>query len=156
MAVYLKVPSITGDATAQDFSKWIRLHSLGFGSSRTVQMDPGRPASRAADAGYIGEMIITKEMDSASMNLFKAACNGGGQKMTINVTRAGTTGDKSEEVFLAYELEDALLAGYSFNSTGRNPNESLLINFAKVTMTYTGLDKKPIPVTLNAVTAENK
>jgi type VI secretion system secreted protein Hcp len=143
-----------GDATEKKHENWIKVDSVAFGSGRPVLTRTGRAEDREAGTGQVSELTITKSMDTASMNLFKATCVGKGEKMEIHLTRAGTLDDKSEVVYLKYILENALLTGYAFNSTGGQPSETLTLNFTKVTMTYTPQDpaaaeSSPITVAFN-------
>jgi type VI secretion system secreted protein Hcp len=129
-----------GDATEKGHTDWIKLDSVGLDSGRHVFSATGRVADRQASTGHVGEIMITKSMDAASMNLFKAACIGAGEKMEIDVTRAGSIDDQSEVVYLKYKLEDAIITSYVFNTSGSAPSESLTINFTTITMTYTPQD----------------
>jgi type VI secretion system secreted protein Hcp len=137
VGVYWKTErSGKGDATEKKHNKWIKIHSVSFGSGRNVKSRTGRAADREAGTGYLGEIMINKDMDSSSVFLFKSTCAGHGEKMEIHVTRAGSGDDKSEIEYLKYVLEDALITGYSCSSTGGKPSETLTLNFSKITMTY--------------------
>jgi type VI secretion system secreted protein Hcp len=144
----------TGDATEKNHVDWIKLSSASFGSGRSITTLTGRAADREAGTAQMSEMTITKDLDAASMNLFKAACVGNGEKMEFHVTRAGTLDDKSEVVYLKYILENALVTSFASQSTGGKPVETLTINFGKLTMTYTpqdpaAADASPITVAFN-------
>jgi type VI secretion system secreted protein Hcp len=146
--------SAKGDATEKGHADWIKVDAVSLSAGRTIHTLMGRVSDRQADPGHVSEMTITKEMDTASMNLFKATCVGAGEKMEIDVTRAGTTQDAAEIVYLKYTLENALITGYSFNSTGNKPSETLTLNFTKITMAYTPQDAAAkgtgtIPVTFD-------
>jgi type VI secretion system secreted protein Hcp len=141
MGMYWKTDKAAkGDATEKKHVKWIKASSLEFAAGRTVTTRTGRAADREAGTGHVGELTLTKEMDSASMHLFKAACVGNGERMEIHLTRAGSLDDKSEVVYLKYILENTLLTSYSFNSSGGKPSETLTLNFTKITMTYVPQD----------------
>ena len=136
MGIYLKVPAVKGDADAAEHKGWIKLDSFAFGSGREVRTPIGRVADRHANRGQVGEIQLTKEMDSSSLHLFAATCVGGGETMEIEVTRAGDKKKKTEIPYLKYKLEHALFTGYSFHSSGANPYETLSLNFTKITMAY--------------------
>jgi type VI secretion system secreted protein Hcp len=135
MGIYLKVPKITGDADEATHKHWIKLDSIAFESGREVYTPIGRVADRYAHRGSLGEMHLTKAMDSSSVNLFIATCASGGGTMEIVVTRAGTE-PKHEIEYLKYTLEHVLFTSYSFHSSGANPYEALAINFTKIRMEY--------------------
>jgi type VI secretion system secreted protein Hcp len=138
MGMYWQTKIAKGDATEKAHTGWIKLDSIGFNSGRTVRSRTGRVADRQADVGQVGELTLTKLMDSSSMALFKSVCQGHGEALQIDVTRAGP--DKSEVVYLTYKLENALLTSYAYHTEGANPSETLTINFTKITMTYTPQD----------------
>jgi type VI secretion system secreted protein Hcp len=156
MGIYWKPDKASkGDATEKKHEKWIKVSSMSFSSGRGIRDKVGRGHDRLVSSGHISELTITKDMDTASMNLFKGVCVGHGEKMEIHVTRAGTLDDKSEVVYLKYVLEDALITGYSFNSSGGKPTETLTINFSKITMTHTPQSRtaeaaQPITVSADA------
>ena len=58
-------------------------------------------------------------------------------KVTIKFT---TTTKGKVETFLTYELENTGLSHYSLHSGGEAPMESLSLNFAKITETFTPHD----------------
>lgn len=141
MGIYWKPEKAgKGDATEKEHKDWIKVDSVSFSSGRNIRTVTGRTADREASPGHISEITISKEMDAASMNLFAATCVGNGEKMEIHMTRAGTLDDKAEVVYLKYELENALLTSYSFNSSGGKPSETLTVNFTKITMIHTPQD----------------
>lgn len=141
MGIYWKPEKVgKGDATETEHKEWIKVDSVSFSSGRNIRTVTGRTADREASPGHISEITISKEMDTASMNLFAATCVGNGEKMEIHMTRAGTLDDKAEVVYLKYELENALLTSYSFNSSGGKPSETLTVNFTKITMIHTPQD----------------
>jgi type VI secretion system Hcp family effector len=140
VGIYWKTKSAKGDATEKNHAGWIKLSGLNFSSSRAVTTRTGRVADRHATTGRLGEIHLAKDMDTASMDLFMSTCLGEGEDMEIHVTRAGSRQDKSEVVYLKYVLENALVTGYAFNSSGANPSENLTVNYTKVTMTHTPPD----------------
>jgi type VI secretion system secreted protein Hcp len=140
VGIYWKTKNAPGSATEPDHKDWIKLNGLSFDTSRTVTTRTGRVADRVANTGSMGEVQVAKDMDGASPNLFMYTCLGKGEDMEIHVTRAGSGDDKGEIVYLKYKLENALVTGYAFNSSGANPSETLTINFTKMTKTHTPQD----------------
>ena len=55
----------------------------------------------------------------------------------MTTTTAGKT-----DVYLAYELSECGVSGYSISTGGDKPTESLTINFTKIMCTYTERDPK--------------
>ena len=57
------------------------------------------------------------------------------------VIKMNTTTKNKTETFLTFELSDCGVSSYSLSSGGDNPMESLSLNFLKVMVTPTPLDK---------------
>ena len=88
----------------------------------------------------ISEIVITKRLDKSSTKLFMDAV-AGDLSATVKFKFTTTTKDKVD-TFLAYELTNCGLSGYSISSGGDAPSESLSLNFTKVMFTYTERDPK--------------
>jgi len=67
MAIYMKIPDIPGEATAQDYRDMIRVLDMQWGLAR-----PGAPNSRAV----FSDVTITKALDRATPLLAKRVANG--------------------------------------------------------------------------------
>jgi type VI secretion system secreted protein Hcp len=120
---------IKGDVTTADYKGWIELNSFQFGVSRGVE----------SSSPSISEIVVSKYLDSASPKLYQDSLAGAfDTKVTIKMT--STTKNKVE-TFLTYELTDCGVSSYSQSSGGDAPVESLSLNFVKIMMTPTPLDK---------------
>jgi type VI secretion system secreted protein Hcp len=161
VAIYWQTKSAKGSSVEPSHTDWINVQGLSFGTTRPISTKTGRIADRNPSRGQIGEVHISKEMDKASVDLFMSTCLGDGEPMEIHVTRPGSRADGSEIVYLKYQLENALVTGYSMNSTGNTPGETLTVNFTKMTMIHTPQDAaakgtEPVPVTFNNASGESE
>jgi type VI secretion system secreted protein Hcp len=140
MAIYMKFGDVAGAVTTDKFQKWIELQSFQFGVGRAVGTAARGSTTRESSEPSISEVTVTKVMDTASNKLFTDAVAGDfSTKVTIKFT---TTTKSGVITFLAYELTDCGLSGYSASSGGEAPSESLSLNYTKIQITYTGLDSK--------------
>ena len=138
MAIYMDFDGVKGDVTTADYKGWIELNSFQFGVSRAVSSGAGG-ATRESSAPSISEIVVSKYLDSASPKLYQDSLAGAfDTKVTIKMT--STTKNKVE-TFLTYELTDCGVSSYSQSSGGDAPVESLSLNFIKIMMTPTPLDK---------------
>src|SRR3979490_3129272 len=129
---------IKGDVTTADYKGWIELHSFQFGVSRAVSSGAGG-ATRESSSPSISEIVVTKLNDVSSAKLYQDSVAGSfDTKVEIKMT---TTTKSKVETFLTYELTDCGVSSYSLSSGGDNPVESLSLNFVKIMMTPTPLDK---------------
>ena len=138
MAIYMDFDGVKGDVTTADYKGWIELNSFQFGVSRAVSSGAGG-ATRESSAPSISEIVVSKYLDASSPKLYQDSLAGAfDTKVTIKMT--STTKNKVE-TFLTYELTDCGVSSYSQSSGGDAPVESLSLNFTKIMMTPTPLDK---------------
>jgi len=83
---------------------------------------------RGGSASGLSEMVVTKEHDKYSTQIFAESLKGEGRLMTIYfMSSSGNT----VHTYLTYELHDTLISGYSL-SGGDKPVESISLNFGKI------------------------
>jgi type VI secretion system secreted protein Hcp len=157
MAIYVKYDGIDGEVTQQGHEKWIEVHSFQFGVGRGISTPVGSAKNRESSAPSVSEVVITKEMDSASTELFKQSTAGAdGKKVEIVFFSTGDPGT----TYAQYTLEDTLISGYSVSSGSDRPIESISLNFTKVMFEMTSHDDKnkaesPIRVSYDLATAKS-
>jgi type VI secretion system secreted protein Hcp len=140
MAIYMKFGEIEGDVTTKGYEKWIQLDTLTFGVGRSIGSAMGKNKTREADHPTVSEIIVTKLIDKASTKLLVESLAGKlDTKTKIDFT---TTADGGIETFLKLELTDCGLSQFSMQSNGAEPQESLSLNFTKITYTHKALDSK--------------
>jgi len=126
----MKIDGIKGDVTAKGHEGWIDLSSCQLGVHRSVTSPSGRGANREATVPSVNEIVITKDLDSASTALFRASLWGEGKKVIIDFV--GSDGVP----YLTIELTNALIANYNVSGHGgsaqSSPMESLSINFTNI------------------------
>ena len=82
---------------------------------------------------------MTKQFDKSSAKLYQDFVAGTfDTKVEIKMN---TTTKNKTETFLTYELSDCGVSSYSLSSGGDAPMESLSLNFIKILVTPTPLDK---------------
>lgn len=124
--LFLQLPGIEGESTAQGHEQWIELTSYQFGASN--------PDPRAASAPSVSELVVTKSVDLSSPLLFQAVGAGtafANALLDVTRTAAGQT-----QTYMKYELSDVFITSYSVSSSGERPTESLSLNFTKVEFSY--------------------
>ncbi|MPZ34205.1 MAG: Hcp1 family type VI secretion system effector [Rhodospirillales bacterium] len=138
MPIYMKFGGIDGGVTTQGYEKWIELGSFQYGVGRAVSSGSGGN-TRESSAPNISEIVVTKQFDTASAKLYQDSVAGTfDTKVEIKMN---TTTKNKTETFLTFELSDCGVSSYSLSSGGDNPMESLSLNFIKVMVTPTPLDK---------------
>ena len=138
MPIYMKFGSIPGDVTTDGYKDWIELNSFQYGVGRSVSSGAGGN-TRESSAPNISEIVVTKHFDKASAKLYQDSVAGTfDTKVEIKMN---TTTKTKTETFLTFELTDCGVSSYSLSSGGENPMESLSLNFLKVMVTPSPLDK---------------
>jgi len=136
----MKWDGIDGAVTTTGFEKWIELNSFQWGVGRAIGTAARGAATRDASEPNISEVVVSKRLDKSSTKLFMDAV-AGDLSATVKFKFTTTTKDKVE-TYLAYELTNCGLSGYSVSGGGEAPQESLSLNFTKVMFTYTERDPK--------------
>ena len=138
MPIYMKFGGIEGDVTTQGYEKWIELNSFQYGVGRSVSSGGGG-RTRESSAPNVSEIVVTKHFDKASAKLYQDSVAGTfDTKVEIKMN---TTTKNKTETFLTFELSDCGVSSYSLSSGGDAPMESLSLNFIKIMVTPTPLDK---------------
>lgn len=137
----MKFGDVAGSVTTDGFKDWILLNSFQWGVGRAVSIPHGAEDTREGSEPSVSEVVVTKRMEKASPKLWQDAV-GGNFSTKVNIKFTTTTKDKVES-YLEYELTDTGLSAYSVSAGSDDPpQESLSLNFAKVTWKYGAVDAK--------------
>jgi type VI secretion system secreted protein Hcp len=126
---------IPGDSTVTDHDKWITIDSLQFGCGRAISV-VGGGKDRNTGEPSISEVTISRATDASSPDLFMQSLVG--KSLGLAKFHWIQTGgqDKKVQVYIQLELTDAIIASYSFGSSGDRPSESLSINFTAISYQF--------------------
>ncbi|MCE9529819.1 MAG: type VI secretion system tube protein Hcp [Planctomycetes bacterium] len=142
MPIYMQYDGIKGSVTEAGHKEWIELQSCQMGTHRNVTSAVGGSSNREASAPSISEIVITKNLDAASAELFRASLVGEGKKVKIDFCK--TDKDKLTP-YLQLELENTLVSSFSLSGHGGSgnsaPMESLSINFTKISLNHLSPDE---------------
>jgi type VI secretion system secreted protein Hcp len=136
MPIYMKYGAIDGSVTSEGHDKWIEVNSFQWGVGRGITSAAGSGTNREASTPSVSEITVTKATDVSSTKLLQEALYGEGLLTKFDFVKT----DKGKaEVYMQYELENALVSGYSVSSGGDRPQESLSLNFTKITYNNVGM-----------------
>lgn len=139
MPIYMKYGAVKGDVTEEGHKQWIEVNSFQWGVGRGISSPTGGSSDRESSAPSVSEIVVTKPMDEATIALLTEALQGEGADATIDFCKT----DKGKlETYLEYVLNNCLLSGFSMNSGGDRPMESLSLNFTKIQCKATQMDEK--------------
>jgi len=140
MPIFMKYDGIDGDVTTSGHEKWIELHSLQWGTGRGITNTAASGADREGSTPSVSEIVVAKDLDSASPNLLRASLGlkPADEGKTVNIDFCKTDTSKPEP-YLQFTLTNCLVSAYSLNSRGDRPSESLQLNFTKVEFKNTGM-----------------
>lgn len=153
MTIYLKSDKAKGSSTTKGFENQIELESLSFGAG--VGIGSPRGGDRTTSEPSVSEISIAKKVDKASEDLLKALLKGESLGMVEISFTAASSGEAVP--YLVLKLEEVLVSGFSVNSSGDFPNESVSLNFSKLEWSFTGRgeDQKGDPTRLSYDLAKN-
>lgn len=125
--MYLKVQGFDGDVTDKRHEKWSRVQ--GYEHALRQVLDPhGLGGGRTEH----DPLLVLKEADSSSVELFEAAASGEPLQVVLDVCRS----DDGQQCFLSIKLTNALLDGYSQGSV----LETLRFSYEKIEWRYRAFD----------------
>jgi type VI secretion system secreted protein Hcp len=131
MAIYMnyKGGAVKGDVTEEGHAGWIALNSAQWGVGRGISAPVGSTVNREASQPSISEITVSKMLDAASTTLLTEAIVGEGADCQIDFCK--TEKDKLV-IYLTLTLTNTMISGYSLNSGGDKPSESVSLNFTKI------------------------
>jgi len=140
MPIYMNYTSVPGDVTTAGHANWIEVNSFQWGVGRGITSPSGGSADREGSTPSVSEIVVTKDTDSASPNLMRAAVGIGpaaeGQTVFFDFCK---TDAAQPEPYIQIEIDNTLVSGYSMSSGGDRPSESLTLNFTKITFNNIGM-----------------
>jgi type VI secretion system secreted protein Hcp len=139
MAIYLKIPSTSGNVTTEGFKNWIEVSDIEFsGVSAPVNMQIGNSINRNSSRPKFGEVTIIKNQDQSSNVLFDAVHSGQSfDQVEFNYTSTGS----QSVVYGKLILTNAMVTHYSDSHHGDaqgTPQE--IVRFA-----YTKMQRTVVP-----------
>lgn len=152
MAIYIKIPSITGDCSDKDHKDWIIADFIQWSAGRKITSSTSTSGDRESSIAAISDLIIQKHMDRATADLFIEACCGRGLEIEIHMTKTGN--GNGSDTYMAYILKNAVISGYEMgvkSSSRHRPIEELKISFVGLDMKYTTYDEDNFPLAPIAV-----
>jgi type VI secretion system secreted protein Hcp len=124
---------VKGDSVVAEHADWITCSSFQLGASRAISLSGGGK-DRETSKPNVSEVVLTKSSDIASTELFSQALSGKSLgKAEIHFLQ---TADDKMQVYLIYELTDAIVSSFTLSSGGDRPMESISLNFTQILMTY--------------------
>ena len=142
MPIYMSYGAVTGDVSEAGHVGWIELNSIQWGVGRGVSSPVGATADRESSSPSVSEVTITKDQDVSSNGLLTETFNGdgGGNGETVKIDMVRTQSGQ-QVVYQTIVLYNVIISGYSTSSGGDRPSESLSLNFVKISVTNTPMNK---------------
>lgn len=141
MPIYMKVDGVDGDVTAESHDKWIALHSVQWGSSRSIATS-GDTTHRAKSAVHVSEVVVTKDRDSSSGKLWREQLMNEAKTVQIDWT---TNSQAGEAIYQTLKLTNGLISSFSQSShADGKPLEQFSWNFTEIELTAYELPKEGV------------
>ncbi len=136
---FLKLDGIDGESTDKQHKGEIEISSFSIGTSAPRSTGSGAGAGKVSFSSF----TITKSIDKASPQLFKAAATGKHfNKATVEFVRKAGRG---QQEYLEYKLTNVLVSSIQDGTSGGGrPTEQISFNFAKIEEVFLGSNGKPV------------
>jgi len=142
MAAYVKFDGIDGASTDENHPKWTLVEAISFPISRSIPSG-AKDFQRARGETSLGDIVLVRELDKASVKLAEACATG---KFFKSVEIHMTTDVKGKnEPYLTIKLSDVIISSYSFHGVSSGnplPSEELSLNYSEIEWTYSVINPK--------------
>ena len=141
MTAFIKFDGVDGEAKEKNHKKWSNI--LSFNQSMHLPESGLTDSARRRGVAFLDDIVVTKKLDKSSPKIAEGVLKGKVYpKVQIHVT--SSYADVGRVTYYAYELLNAMVTSYNIsrgNTPKRFPTEELALNFEKIKVTYTELDK---------------
>ena len=140
MPIYMQYGGVPGEnvsTTARQ--QWIEINSFQWGVGRGISSPTGSSADREGSTPSVSEIVVTKDTDGSSPNLFQYCLGGTRLRLSIVFANANKPGGHRHKL----DLKDALIAHIHPCAVRSGRCEKLTISFSEYH--YNGLPNVPIP-----------
>jgi type VI secretion system secreted protein Hcp len=140
LPIYMQYGGIQGESVpGLPGHGWIEISSFQWGVGRGISSPTGGSADRESSTPSVSEIVVTKDTDSSSPNLFQHCL--GGKRLRVSIVFANATKPGGPRHKL--DLNDALIADIHPCAMRSGRGEKLTINFSEYH--FNGLQNVPIP-----------
>ena len=112
MPIYMNYEGINGSVTSGKYKGWIEVQSAQIGVHRNASSATAN-GEREAHVPSISEIIVTKQQDYSSLDLFKQSLLGEGKHVIIDFVK-----NPGQALYLRIELENTMISSYSASGHG--------------------------------------
>jgi type VI secretion system secreted protein Hcp len=138
VAIYLKCDKLKGSSTDANFKDQIELNSFQWGAGLGVGSPRG--GDRTTSEPSVSEITTSKQTDKSSELIFKALLKGDPVGQCIISFVAASKGESI--AYASVTLEDVIISGFSMNSGGDFPHETVSLNFTKFDWMFLGRNQE--------------
>ena len=141
MAIYLNIPSTSGNVTTDGFKNWIEVSDIEFsGVSAPVKMHIGNSIDRNSSRPTFGEVTIIKNHDQSSNVLFDAAHSGRSfDQIEFNYASTGSESVVYSKLILSNAMVTHYADRHNHEAQG-TPQEIVRFAYTKMQRTLTPRD----------------
>src|ERR1051326_3150332 len=127
---------VQGDATHEGYKGWIEITDFGWEINREITTRSGSAVNREAKEPRIGNVFMSKPIDSSSARLAKEGPRDK-QGRDVKISFVATDAEGQGQEYLALKLYNALISKLDIRcSADGRPTEQLRIDFTKYEQTF--------------------
>jgi type VI secretion system secreted protein Hcp len=132
--IFLQIDGVDGESRDDRKINQIELDTITISGANS-----GTPFQSTKPKVSLGPVVVTKQVDKSSPNLFASLCNGQSFKATITVRKAG--GEPVD--YLKIELKNCMVTNYHLDVHDNSlPVESVSLTYGQIQYSYWTQDAK--------------
>lgn len=139
--IFMTIKGVTGEATANNFTGWLRIDSFSIGASNPVSVNAGS-GGLSGGTPTLSSFNVMKSSDASSCSLFSGLTKGTHfDTATVCCLKSG----QDAQVYLQYDFTDVMCESIQWSGSGGSgdtASESASFAYAQVQITYSKQDGK--------------
>jgi type VI secretion system Hcp family effector len=143
MAIYMKIPHVTGNVTSKNHHGWVEITVFYFDVKRQINFTPNTQNNRTTGATRCSSLELLKPRDASSNVIMEAIAQAKSiPKIDIHCCTTGETIEPYEK----YELSNVLFHSQKNRDNKHGgPSERVLLHYTNITRTYISRDANNQP-----------
>ncbi len=139
--IFMSVKGVTGEATANNYTGWMRIDSFSVGASNPVSVNAGS-GGLSGGTPTLSSFNVMKTTDTGSCNLFSGLTKGTHfDSASVCCLKSG----QDAQVYLQYDFTDVMCESVQWSGSGGSgdtASESASFAYSQIQITYFKQDGK--------------
>ena len=138
--IFVRCDGLSGTELGPDGERdWFIAESFGFGVEREMKEsgEKGGTSEPATSVPSVSEIVVTKSMDMATVQLAQYAIEGNSPGVCLIAVTNGTDANAKPHCYLAYKLDRAMVTSWSTSGpANERPTEEVAFYYNKLSTAF--------------------